>query len=100
MRVTPTTMVNPAAMMNSDEALASPLSACTRRNETSGKRVPREHSVGGGAVPSLADQDALTRGAASFVETLRVALGFGPIPCARPAPQLPGTGTWRRPRTA
>src|SRR5215813_1157722 len=51
MRVTPKTMVNPAAMMNSDEALASPLSACTRRNETSGKRVPREHSVE--AVPDL-----------------------------------------------
>src|SRR5262249_51647617 len=41
MRVTPNTIVSPAAMMNIDDALASPFSACTRRKERSGKRSPR-----------------------------------------------------------
>src|SRR5581483_5404872 len=41
MRVTPKTIVSPAAMMKSDDALARPLSACTRRKDGSGKRWPR-----------------------------------------------------------
>src|SRR5215475_4856548 len=56
MRVTPKTMVSPAAMRNSEEALASPLSACRRRNETLGKgRVSRAWS-GGAARQGLGSQ--------------------------------------------
>src|SRR4030095_14875477 len=53
MRVTPNTIVSPAAMMNSDDAEASPFSACTKRKERSGTRWPRYRIVIPGLVPGL-----------------------------------------------
>ena len=109
MRVTPNTIVSPAAMMNSDEALASPFSACTKRKERSGTRWPRycipsprafgDEGRGEGqpraprarVCPSPWTLSPRCRGEGTAMTTTA---------CARPSPRPRGTGIWRRPRTS